>query len=111
MKLSTVTFGDRLYRLENNSALTLSWFQRSPDAAAECSQCGNTLFFTFGSRTNPEQASSAATSHIIPSGVRCDCFLAERSADTYSLPYHAKLSQRPLPITPVESQNLDEPIH
>jgi hypothetical protein len=79
--LTTLSFGQRLYRLES---IERNWCQKSTENAVECAVCGAILSFCFANRLNPSIAGLAATS-VIPVAVRCDC---------------GKYTRQPVRITP-----------
>jgi hypothetical protein len=97
--LTTLTFVQNLYRL---ASIEPSWFQQSPDDAAECSRCGATLTFCFASRLNKSVSGLAVTS-LISIAIRCARFLAEEGP-----PHYGKLVRQPVQITPEKesSQNI-----
>jgi hypothetical protein len=100
MKLQTLVFGDRLYRVDEPEP---SWHQPSPNDAAECGICGGTLTFCFAGRTDESKA-GIGTYYMFPVGVRCDCFLD--SPQPEKMPYHRTLKRQPVPITLIESEKL-----
>jgi hypothetical protein len=69
MNLASVTFGQRLYRLESSER---NWYEKSTENAVECAVCGASLTFCFANRLNPAIAGLAANS-VVPVAVRCEC--------------------------------------
>jgi hypothetical protein len=70
---STIHFGETLYLITDPDP---AWFQQSPYDHPECSKCGGELVFTFPPRTDPRTAGFAG-SYSVPTGVRCNCFVAD----------------------------------
>lgn len=97
MHLTIVMLGPESYQIEQPEP---SWHQPSVNLAAECVVCQQTLSFTFDGRTElAPESSTQATPYLIPSGIRCDCFL--ESSQPEKLPYHRKLRRAPVRIVPL----------
>ena len=103
MNLPTVVFGKTVCRITDPGP---AWFQRSPDDPLECSQCGDTLTFTFLPRTDPETAGFAG-SYSVPTGIRCNCSLIDSGSST-ELSYHKELARDPVAVVggPYDHLNL-----
>jgi hypothetical protein len=93
--IQTLHFGERLYRIEKPEP---SWSQPSPDETVRCNVCGQTLSFSFTLQDGQSKTGLTAF-HLTPTGVRCDCFLADQ--DSMTLSRHKKLLRAPIPIVPV----------